>query len=155
MRLRVWESRFSQAVDERRGAADRFLASREAGDREAFVGAERRLRSVRAEAVALAEKGTDSGAYNDTNYIFLTFVLGYLPHGLIGLIMAGVFAAAMSSVSSELNSLATSTVVDHVSRYMRPGLGERSMAAGPAMVNAGLGGVRGRLRQLRRTARFH
>ena len=121
------ENRFGQALDERRGAAERYLASREASDREAFVGAERRLRSVRAEAVALAEKGTGSGAYNDTNYIFLTFVLGYLPHGLIGLIMAGVFAAAMSSISSELNSLATSTVVDHVARYIRPGIGERGM----------------------------
>ncbi|MCY4595195.1 MAG: sodium:solute symporter [Bryobacterales bacterium] len=121
------ETRFGQALDERRGAADRFLASREAVDREAFVGAERRIRSVRAEAVALAEKESGAGTYNDTNYIFLTFVLGYLPHGLIGLIMAGVFAAAMSTVSSELNSLATSTVVDHVSRYIRPGIDERGM----------------------------
>ena len=54
-------------------------------------------------------------------------MLGYLPPGLIGLIMAGVFAAAMSTVSSELNSLATSTVVDHVCRYISPDLSERGM----------------------------
>ncbi len=121
------ESRFGQALDERRGAADRFLESRGADEQEAFVGAERRLQTVRAEAVALAEKGNGSGTYNDTNYVFLTFVLGYLPSGLIGLIMAGVFAAAMSTVSSELNSLATSTVVDHISRYIRPGIGDAGM----------------------------
>ena len=149
------ESRFGQVLDERRGAAEQYLASREAVDREAFVGAEHRLRSVRAEAVSLAEKGTGEGTYNDTNYVFLTFVLGYLPHGLIGLIMAGVFAAAMSSVSSELNSLATSTVVDHVARYIRPGIGETGMRralrwstlawAGYAAVFASYGGRLGSL----------
>ena len=149
------ESRFGHALDERRGAAEQYLTSREAGDREAFIGAEHRLRSVRAEAVALAEKGTGEGTYNDTNYVFLTFVLGYLPHGLIGLIMAGVFAAAMSSVSSELNSLATSTVVDHVARYIRPGIGETGMRralrwstlawAGYAAVFASYGGRLGSL----------
>ena len=45
--------------------------------------------------------------------------MNYLPTGLVGLIMAAVFAAAMSSISSELNSLATVTVMDHYRRYLR------------------------------------
>ncbi len=49
---------------------------------------------------------------NDTNFIFLTFVLNHLPKGLIGLIIAVIFSASMSSTSSELNALASTSVVD-------------------------------------------
>ncbi len=121
------EGRFSQALDERRGAAGRLLESRGSVETEAFAASERRLGEVREEAVALAEKDSGPGSYSDTNYIFLTFVLAYLPPGVIGLIIAGVFAAAMSTISSELNSLATATVVDHYLRYIRPGLGEQGI----------------------------
>ncbi|MCB0569510.1 MAG: sodium:solute symporter [Phaeodactylibacter sp.] len=48
----------------------------------------------------------------DTDYVFITFVMEYLPIGLVGLLLAVIFSAAMSSTSSELNALATTTVVD-------------------------------------------
>lgn len=48
----------------------------------------------------------------DRDYVFITFVMNYLPHGLIGLLLAVIFSAAMSSTSSELSALATTTVVD-------------------------------------------
>jgi len=48
----------------------------------------------------------------DTDYVFITFVVNYLPHGLIGLLLAVIFSAAMSSTSSELNALATTTLID-------------------------------------------
>lgn len=119
------ETRFARAIEERRDAAHQLLRSRSDRDREGFLASERGAQQVRAEAVALAEREGGPGSYNDTNYIFLTFVLGHLPPGLIGLILAAVFAAAMSTISSELNSLATSTVVDHYGRYVRPGIDER------------------------------
>ncbi len=121
------ESQFAQALSERRQAAEGVLEGRTADRREAFRAAESRTQRIRGEAVALAERDGGRGSYNDTNYIFLTFVLSYLPPGLVGLILAGVFAAAMSTISSELNSLATSTAVDHIGRYVRPGLSERGM----------------------------
>ena len=120
------EAEFATAHRDRRSAAERFLQARDAVRLEEFGGAERRLLEVRAEAVSLAERDSSGAPYSDTNYIFLTFILSQLPPGLIGLIMAGVFAAAMSTISSELNSLATSTVVDHYTRYIRPGAGERA-----------------------------
>ncbi len=49
---------------------------------------------------------------NDKDYIFITFVVNYLPKGMIGLLLAVIFCAAMSSIASELNALATTTVVD-------------------------------------------
>ena len=119
-------TRFGEAFEQRRRSADRFLSSGGSADREDFARADRRLHDVRSEAIALAERESGPSTYSDTNYVFLTFVLGYLPTGLIGLIMAGVFAAAMSTISSELNSLATSTIVDHYARYLRPRSGEQA-----------------------------
>jgi Na+/proline symporter len=54
---------------------------------------------------------------NDTNYIFLTFVTKNLPAGLVGLILAAIFAAAMSTISAEINSLATVSVIDIYKRF--------------------------------------
>ena len=48
----------------------------------------------------------------DTDYVFISFVTSYLPSGLVGLLLAVIFAAAMSSVASELNALASCTTVD-------------------------------------------
>lgn len=52
----------------------------------------------------------------DSDYVFLTFILTYLPHGLIGLLIAVIFSAAMSSTSSELSALSSTTSVDFVKR---------------------------------------
>lgn len=55
----------------------------------------------------------DPGAnVRDVNYIFLSYVLNYLPHGIIGLLIAVIMAASMSSTSSELNALASTTIID-------------------------------------------
>lgn len=55
----------------------------------------------------------------DTDYVFITFIMNYLPHGLIGLLLAVIFCAAMSSTASELNALASTTVVDIYKRSVR------------------------------------
>ncbi|MEL7147777.1 MAG: sodium:solute symporter, partial [Bacteroidota bacterium] len=56
----------------------------------------------------------------DSDYVFLTFILNYLPHGLIGLLIAVIFSAAMSSTSSEINSLASTTAIDFYKRVVNP-----------------------------------
>lgn len=56
---------------------------------------------------------------NDKDYVFITFVVNHLPIGLIGLLLAVIFSAAMSSTSSELNALATTTVIDFYRRAFR------------------------------------
>jgi Na+/proline symporter len=71
------------------------------------------------------EKSNQGETYNDTNYIFLHFVTRHLPTGLVGLIMAAVFAAAMSTISADLNSLASVTVIDHYRRYIRKNADDR------------------------------
>jgi len=114
------ENDYQQAFEQRRVAA---LDGVRSGDMTPYLDADQRLQSARNRAVALAEESTGE-PYNDVNYIFLTFVINHLPAGLVGLIIAAVFAAAMSTISAELNSLATATVIDHYSRYVRPGAGD-------------------------------
>jgi SSS family solute:Na+ symporter len=61
---------------------------------------------------------TDSGGDgNDTNYIFLNFVVTYLPAGLVGLLIAIIFLASWGSIAAALNSLASSTMVDFHRRF--------------------------------------
>lgn len=55
---------------------------------------------------------TTGEAGNDTDYVFINFVMSWLPHGMIGLLLAVVFSAAMSSTASELNALTSTTTVD-------------------------------------------
>ncbi len=55
---------------------------------------------------------------NDKDYVFITFVVNYLPRGMIGLLLAVIFCAAMSSIASELNALATTSVIDVYKRSL-------------------------------------
>jgi Na+/proline symporter len=75
--------------------------------------------AVRGEALALAERVTGEPS-RDVNYIIPRFVLEQLPLGLAGIFVAGVMAAAMSSIAAELNSLASTTVIDFYRRWVRP-----------------------------------
>jgi Na+/proline symporter len=74
--------------------------------------------SFRARNLEFEQVRKAAGA-KDTNYIFLTFVTKYLPAGVVGLIMAAIFAAAMSTISAEVNSLATVSVIDVYQRHIR------------------------------------
>ena len=86
---------------------------------EVFVAREANIQTIRGEALAMVEDVTGE-ASGDTNYIFPRFVLSELPIGLAGLFIAGVFAAAMSSIAAELNALSTASVIDFYRRWMKP-----------------------------------
>src|SRR5262249_40175480 len=115
---RATEARYQQAFAERRDAAQALLASRDAASRERYRSAQKQLDTFRAEGAALARVASGR-PYNDTNHIFLPFVIRYLPAGVVGLIMAAIFGAVLSTISAELNSLATSTVIDLYRRHFR------------------------------------
>ena len=86
---------------------------------EVFLAREADIQTIRGEALAMAEQVTGESS-RDVNYIIPRFVLNELPIGLVGLFIAGVIAAAMSSISSELNSLATTSVIDFYRRWVSP-----------------------------------
>jgi Na+/proline symporter len=125
--LAALEQEYGAAFAERREAAVRWTGSGSRADGVAYREADQRLQEIRGRAVSLATEATGD-AYNDTNYIFLTFVIRHLPAGLVGIIIAAVFAAAMSTISAELNSLATASVIDHYVRYIRPGAADEHYA---------------------------
>jgi SSS family transporter len=71
-----------------------------------------REKEIRKEAKSLINKAAPNIETNDKDYVFISFILKYLPQGLIGLLLAVILSAAMSSTASELNALAATTVVD-------------------------------------------
>ncbi len=83
-----------------------------------YIVANQEMNSIRKRAGDLVKSVTGK-TFNDTNYVFPTFVTTYAPAGVIGLIIAAIFAAAMSSISAELASLSTATVIDFYRRHFR------------------------------------
>jgi solute:Na+ symporter, SSS family len=77
------------------------------------------MTNLRSEYQALMKKENNKADTNDTNYIFLSFVINFLPVGLIGLVLAAIFSASMSSTSAELNALASTTVIDIYKRVFK------------------------------------
>lgn len=69
-------------------------------------------RLVKGEVIELVKKADPDAEPKDTDYVFITFIMNQLPKGIIGLLLAVIFSAAMSSTSSELNALGSTTVVD-------------------------------------------
>lgn len=84
--------------------------------REIYAAADAKIKSIRSEAGELVKKTTGETKWNDVNYIFPTFVLEHAPVGVIGLIIAAIFAAAMSSIAAELSALSATTVIDFYKR---------------------------------------
>jgi SSS family transporter len=81
--------------------------------------------AVRQDAIALIKRQDPLAETNDTNYIFLSFVTRFLPVGLVGLILAAILSASMSSCAAELNALASVTVIDIYRRLGRRNATER------------------------------
>ncbi len=81
--------------------------------------------ALRQEAIQLIKERNPLAETNDTNYIFLSFVTRFLPAGLLGLILAAILSASMSSSSAELNALASVTVIDIYRRIFKRNASER------------------------------
>lgn len=77
----------------------------------------------------------------DSDYVFLTFILEYLPHGLIGLLIAVIFSAAMSSTSSEINALASTTVVDFYKNILNKNASDEVYLRASKLLTVGWGGL--------------
>lgn len=73
----------------------------------------------RAEAKAIIESIDEDVETNDKDYVFIYFILNYLPRGLIGLLLAVIISAAMSSTAGELNALASTTTIDLYKRHIK------------------------------------
>jgi len=104
---------------EKRKAVDRLLVAVQQDDeggttkaKEDVLAWEEKEKDLRASVKQSIKKAIPAAKENDTDYIFLNFVLSHLPHGIIGLLLAVMFSAAMSSMAGELNALASTTCID-------------------------------------------
>jgi len=122
---RALEAEFASAFERRRAAALSVASTRSEADEAAFAAAEADVKGIRDRALRLVRETTGDRDYSDVNYVFPTFVLTQLPIGLVGLMIAAILAAVMSTVAAELNSLSTATIIDFYKRHFRKDASER------------------------------
>ncbi|MBL8139808.1 MAG: sodium:solute symporter [Acidobacteria bacterium] len=120
------EAKFATAYDARKQAATSLAEARRSGDTQRvaqaaaeFTSRDAEVVGIRKEATAIVREASGDRSFSDVNYVFPTFVMTHLPVGLVGLIIAAIFAAAMSTISAELASLSTATVIDFYRRYAK------------------------------------
>lgn len=120
------EQRYNRALDQRSAAAIDYVDAKNHGDAAAvaatqsrFLAASRQAEGIRTEGIKILQANDPKVDTNDTNYIFLSFVMKYLPVGLVGLLFACIFSASMSSTSGELSALAACSVVDVYRRHIK------------------------------------
>jgi len=101
---------FDQEVATRRQAGS-------GNDTEAFLASDARMKALRGQAVDIVKKTTGDDQYADVNYVFPTFITTHMPVGLVGLMIAAMFAAAMSTAAGELSALSSATVIDFYKRH--------------------------------------
>ncbi len=125
------ESNYKNAFEKRRQAALNIVGSTgqpsalQQRTRAEFSQAQSDFVQARKRAIALVEQSHGGAKYDDTNYIFLSFIKTYLPLGLVGLVIGVIFSASMGSTSGEINSLATVSVIDIYRRFFVRNRGDR------------------------------
>lgn len=98
-----------------------------------------REKDLRDQAKELIEKADVKAETNDKDYVFLHFILNYLPKGLIGLLLAVILSAAMSSSASELTALASTTAIDIYKRNTKSELSEKQLLYSTQLFTLGWG----------------
>jgi Na+/proline symporter len=121
---RLLEKAHDELAIEKKMAQDRFLAALDIKEYDATVDAKQHIIRInekdkknREAAKTLISKADENTETNDKDYVFIHFILNYLPKGLIGLLLAVILSAAMSSTAAELNALGTITSLDIFKRH--------------------------------------
>lgn len=129
--LRALETRHAQLHEEKLAAIGTWVEAHRSGDsvreaeaRASVAGLQERAQELRDEAKQVLVEADPGIKTKDSDYVFITFVLDHLPHGVIGLLLTVIFAASLSSSSSELNALGATTAMDLYRGVLRPGAAE-------------------------------
>lgn len=125
--LRILQHEYTALYAEKRKAVDGLVNAIHADDPAAIDATREQVKQLQKEENTLRDsvrsaigKAIPGAKTQDRDYIFLNFVLNSLPHGIIGLLLAVMFSAAMSSMAGELNALASTSCVDIYKRSVRP-----------------------------------
>jgi Na+/proline symporter len=121
------KAEYGQVYIAREHAALDFIHARNGNDassvsttRSSYLAADKALTIARNRGIDLIKQTNGKQSFNDVNYVFPSFVVSNMPAGVVGLIIAAIFAAAMSSISAELNALATASTIDFYRRHFNP-----------------------------------
>ena len=121
--LQQLKAQYSKVIDSKHLVLEDMVTSIHQKDQAAIASNNQKMldfakseKAIRSQVKALVKKTDKELVADDTDYIFITFVTQHMPIGIIGLLIAVIFAASMSSTSSELNALATTTIVDFYRR---------------------------------------
>jgi solute:Na+ symporter, SSS family len=124
--LEALEEQHTTLFNQKQEAVHGLVAALRTDDETAIAAAQAEVqgiteaaKGVRTEVKSLIAKATPDAETKDTDYVFISFVMKYLPTGLVGLLLAVIFSAAMSSTASELNALASTTVIDIYKRSVK------------------------------------
>jgi len=124
--LKPLQEEYSALIASRTKANANFITAVRAEDetdinkyKQAIVANKDAELALRTKVKELISKTDENAETNDKDYVFISFIMNHLPHGLIGLLLAVIFFAAMSSTSSELNALASTTTVDIYKRMFK------------------------------------
>jgi hypothetical protein len=130
--MKELEARYSAAFEEKRAAVVTLASVLEGDDESAIAAAQARVKelaarseAIRTKAKELVTKVDPKMEVKDSDYVFLRFIADHLPRGVVGLLIAVIFCAGMSSTSSELNALGSTSTVDLYKRLVRPRESER------------------------------
>ena len=126
------ELEYNHVHEEKQQYIRSMLASVKANDKPGIDSAVSEILSSKKQESGIRKKATElisqtnpKADTNDTNYIFLYFVINFFPIGLIGLVLAAIISASMSSTSAELNALASTTVIDIYKRMVKKEASEK------------------------------
>ncbi len=111
------KSDYEKAFETRKIAATEYSQIDSETAKQNYIQANKAFNDARKKGVDFVKK--ENKSFNDVNYVFPSFVVANMPIGVIGLIIAAIFAAAMSSISAELNALATATTIDFYRRLFK------------------------------------
>jgi SSS family transporter len=113
------KGQYETAHAQREQAALAYIGNKTEETRMGYVESNKLFNDARKNATEFIKSSSGNKNFNDVNYVFPTFVVENMPMGVIGLIIAAIFAAAMSSISAELNALATATTIDFYRRHFK------------------------------------
>jgi SSS family transporter len=113
------KNQYETAHASREQAALAFAENRSDEARQSYLNADKQFNETRKNALNFVKESSGNKSFTDVNYVFPMFVVQNMPMGVIGLIIAAIFAAAMSSISAELNALATATTIDFYRRHFK------------------------------------
>ena len=125
------QGEFADAHQLRHLAALRFIDEQNTAERitarAGYIAANEAYQDKRREATEFVRQTNGDSSFSDVNYVFPVFVIENMPRGLVGLIVAAILAAAMSSVAAELNALATASTMDFYRRHINVNSSEKQL----------------------------